>query len=181
MERRKGPWTTTASRERFASKLLTVFEDDVIRPDGTPGKYVVGRVKPGAIVLPVDDDGTAYLVRQYRYAVERECVEAPAGSVDEGETAEQAARRELEEELGITARELVDLGELLPVASMLSMRERLFLARGLEFGEPARAASEVMTLVEVPFEEAVRMAEDGRIAGPSTCAVLLRARPHLAR
>jgi ADP-ribose pyrophosphatase len=178
--RTKGPWTVTASRERFASELLTVVEDSVVRPDGSPGTYVVARVTAGVLVLAVDDDATTYLVRQYRYAADRETLEAAAGSVDEGETPEQAARRELEEELGITARELVDLGELFPVASLLTMRERLFLARGLTFGSHAREPSEVMTVERVPFDEAVRMAEDGRICGPSTCALLLRARPHVA-
>jgi ADP-ribose pyrophosphatase len=179
MERRKGPWIVVESCERFACKELTVVEDEVIRPDGGREAYVVARSSHGVLVLAVDDDETAYLVRQYRYAANSETVEAVAGTIDEGETAADAAQRELKEELGITAGELVDLGTIFPVAALLEMHEHLFLARDLTFGRTEREASEVMKVVKMPFDEAVRMAEDGGIASSSTCAQLLRARPHV--
>lgn len=180
-KRTKGPWTVTRASERFACAELTVIEDAIVRPDETPKTHVVARSKPGVLVLAVDDDGTAHLVRQYRYAADCETIEAVAGAVDGGETSEAAARRELKEEIGATAAELVNLGAVVPFASLVDMREQLFLARGLAFERPEREPSEVMTVVRVPFDEAVRMAEDGEIVSSSTCALLLRARPHIHR
>ena len=99
MSRQHGPWIIQSTTEKYRDPFLTVREDRVIRPDGSPGIYATASVKPGVAILPLAEDGTSYLVRQFRYALGAESVEAACGGIDEGESAAAAARRELREEL----------------------------------------------------------------------------------
>ena len=84
----------------------------------------------------VDGEGFAQLVRPFRYAIERESIEVVNGAIDEGEEPLDAARRELQEELGIEAGEMLDLGPLDADTSQVLSPSRLFLARELKFSEP---------------------------------------------
>src|SRR5215210_7381511 len=118
MPKKHGPWTINSSAVKYRHKLLEVREDEVTRPDGTPGVYAMARVRAGACVLAVDDEGFAYLAREFRYAIGRESLEVVGGAIDEGEQARDAARRELKEELGIGADELVELGRVDPMTSL---------------------------------------------------------------
>jgi 8-oxo-dGDP phosphatase len=110
MRRKHGPWTITESVRKYSNQFIEVIEDQVIQPDGEPGTYAVVRMKPGISVLALDEGGTVYLTRQFRYATGRESIEAVSGGLDEGENARDGARRELREELGIEAKEWTELG-----------------------------------------------------------------------
>ena len=136
-------------------------------------------MKPGVAVLVVDRDGTAVLTRQFRYALGRESVEAASGGVDEGEEPLAAVRREASEELGVEAEQWTDLGRIDLDTSIVRCPMALFLARGLTWGETEREGTEVMATVQVPFAEAVRMVEDGRITHAPTCVLILKSRPIL--
>ncbi|MBD0255602.1 MAG: hypothetical protein ICV83_07770, partial [Cytophagales bacterium] len=70
-----GPWTITGSREVFRPECITLRNDDVRKPDDSPGTYTPARVKSGVAVLPVDEHGQVYLVRQFHYAVGRDSVD----------------------------------------------------------------------------------------------------------
>jgi 8-oxo-dGTP pyrophosphatase MutT (NUDIX family) len=107
---KRGEWTVLDNTVLYNNPWITVREDRVIQPDGQEGTFGVVEMKPGVSVLPVDDDGTVYLVRVYRYTLDRDSLEALAGGVEEDEDPVDAARRELREEAGIEATELVDLG-----------------------------------------------------------------------
>jgi 8-oxo-dGTP pyrophosphatase MutT (NUDIX family) len=179
MERRNGPWTVLGSETKYRDAFIEVVRDRVIRPDGQPGTYATAAMKPGVAVLVVDRDGTAVLTRQFRYPLGRESVEVASGGVDEGEGTTEAARREVKEELGVEAGEWTDLGRIDPDISIVRCPVALFLARGLTWGEAEREGTEAMTTLRVPFVEAVRMVEDGRITHAPTCVLLLRARTYL--
>src|SRR3954453_15236341 len=75
MPRKHGPWTIEDTVEKYRNSFIAVQEDRVIQPDGQPGRYSTVTIKPGVAVLPVDEDGDVYLVRQFRYALGRESVE----------------------------------------------------------------------------------------------------------
>lgn len=175
MERRNGPWTVLGSERVYADAFFEVIRDRVIRPDGRPGDYATVSLKPGVAVLAVDRDGTAALTRQFRYAVGRESIEVACGGVEEGEDPPAAGRRELLEELGAEAEEWTDLGRIDLDTSIVRCPMALFLARGLTWGEPAHEGTEVMEIVRVPFAEAVRMAQDGRITHAASCVLILKA------
>ncbi|MBV8858388.1 MAG: NUDIX hydrolase [Acidobacteria bacterium] len=176
MGRKHGPWTVESSERLYADEFAEVWVDEVSRPGVGPKRRVTMRMKFGVAVLALDAEGFAHLVRTFRYAVGKESVEVVQGGAEEGEGPLAAARRELKEELGIEAEEWFDLGLLDAVTSQVSAPARLFLARGLTFGEPETEATESLQPLKVSFDEAVRMVLDGEITQGISCALILKAR-----
>lgn len=179
MEKKHGPWTIKSSRERYCHPLIAVREDEVMRPNGEPGTYATVRVKDGVEVLALDDDGDVYLVREFRYALGQENVEAVGGGLEEGETPEEAARREMEEELKLTAEEFVELGKVYQITSLVESSSVLFLARKLRPGGREGDASERIEVVKMPLAEAVRRALEGEFTHSTSCVLILRAHHYL--
>jgi len=180
MERKHGPYTIKSSECLHRDEFVEMWLDEVVKPDGEPGRYATMKMKPGVAVLAVDEEGFAHLVRVFRYAVGKECVEVVQGMIDEGEQAAESARRELREELGVEAEELTDLGLVDAVTSQVFSPARVFLARGLTFGEPDRESTERMRPFKVTLEEAVRMVLDGEITQGTTCVLILKASKMIA-
>jgi 8-oxo-dGTP pyrophosphatase MutT (NUDIX family) len=173
--RKHGPWTINASTVKYEHKLLTVNEDQVTRPDGTPGIYATVRVQAGVSVLALDDDGFVYLAREFRYAVGRKTLEVVGGAIDEGEQIEAAARRELREELSIEAETLVLLGRVDPMTSLIDSPSHLFLARQLRFVEQQHEGSERIERVKLSLTEAARLVYESEITHGASCVLILRA------
>lgn len=172
--RSHGPWTILSRREVYRDPWIEVTRDEVIRPDGDPGSHCIVRLKAGVSVLALDDKGFVHLTQEFHYAVGRVTLEVVSGGIDAGESAEAAARRELREELGITARELVDLGVCDPFTSVVVSPTRLFLARGLSFGETEREGTEQIHCCRVPFSETLEMVQDGQITHAPSCLAILK-------
>ena len=181
MELKRGPWTIKGSAEKYRNELMTVTEDEVIRPDGKPGTYGTVRMKAGVSILPLDDDGFVYLTSQFRYCVGRESVETASGAIDEGEEAEEAALRELREELGIEAGKLISLGGMDLDTSIVNCPVELFLARDLKFTAPQREGTEDIKTVKLKFDEAYRMVIEGEIRHSPSCVLILKAHNYLDR
>ncbi|MDQ3806406.1 MAG: NUDIX hydrolase [Acidobacteriota bacterium] len=175
MEKKHGPWTIKSSERVYKDEFVEFWVDECVKPDGEPGRRATLRMLPGVAVLPADEEGFVYMIRKFRYAVGKESVEVVQGAIDEGESAEEAARRELKEELGIEAREVTDLGPVDAVTSQVFSPSRLFLARGLKFGEPDREGTEVLQPLKLKLQEAVRMVTDGEITQSTTCVLVLKA------
>lgn len=128
----------------------------------------------GAGVLPVHDDGSVTLIRQLRPAVGAYLLEIPAGRLDPGEPPMACAGRELGEETGIAARELVPLGIIQSSPGVFDEVIHLFAAVGLTEGEAAPEADEEIETVRLPFAEALQMVADGRISDGKTMAAIQR-------
>lgn len=175
MGRKHGAWTIKSSEKIYADEFAEVLVDEVLKPDGEPGRRMTMRMRPGVAVLTLDEEGFAHLVRTFRYAVGKECVEVVQGSTEEGEEPDAAARRELKEELGVESCELTDLGLVDAITSQVDSPARLFLARVLRFGEPAPESTETLKPFKVKFEEAVRMVMDAEITQGISCTLILKA------
>jgi 8-oxo-dGTP pyrophosphatase MutT (NUDIX family) len=175
------PYRLTSRKEIYSNPWIRVREDHVIRPNGTAGMFGVVEVKPGASVLAMEGDGSVYLIKEYKYGVGRESVEVMSGGIEEGETPLDTARRELREELGLTAREYTDLGMIDPFTTAAQSPNYLFLARGLERCESEPDEGEFLEIVRVPFARAVEMAMASEITHAASCAVILKARVWLGR
>lgn len=105
-----GPWTRRSRRAAYENAWITIWHDEVIRPDGEPGIYGVVHFANLAVgVLAVDDAGRVPLVGQHRYALDRYSWEIPEGGVPAGESAIDGARRELREETGVEAEHWIEL------------------------------------------------------------------------
>jgi len=166
----------TESELIYDGKVVHLYKDTVELPDGNAAirEYVkhIGAV----CVVPVTDDGEIILERQYRYAVDEILVEIPAGKLDyPGENWEEAARRELREETGAEAREMIDLGDFYGSPAIMGERIRMFLALGLTFTDQHLDDDEFLEPFRLPFDEAVRQIMNGEIPDGKTQAGILRA------
>lgn len=178
MERNHGPWTIRERVEKHRDEFLALYEDSVIRPDGEAGTYASVRLKPGVSVLPVERDGTIYLTRQFRYAVGAESVEVVSGGIDEEDEAE-SAKRELREELGIEAAELISLGRMDMDTSIVRCPVSLFLARELKFTEAEQEGTERIEPFKTTLEQAVGMVLRSEITHSPSCVLILKAARYL--
>jgi ADP-ribose pyrophosphatase len=131
--------------------------------------------KPVAVMVPVDADGNVVLVRQYRLPAKSVLLEVPAGGIDEGESPEEAAQRELREETGLQARRLTLLGEFYVSPGFLTEYMHVFLAEGLEEAHAEPDADEDIVVVRMPLAEAVGLAERGELRDAKTIAAILLA------
>ncbi len=159
----------------FTGRMLKVEVERLELPDGSTTEFEIIRHPGAAVVVPVNEAGEVFLVRQYRYATGDWRLEAPAGKLAPGEAPESCARRELEEETGWRAVELEPLGAVWSSPGFTDELLHLFLARGLQPGNQALEEAELLTVERVPLEEAVAMARDGRISDAKTVCALLRA------
>lgn len=174
MEKKNGNWTIKDTKKIYENDFFTVYEDKVIEPDGKDGAYATIKLPPGVCVLPIDDENNVYLTKQFRYSAGRETIEVVAGSVEE-ESRLDAAKRELKEELGITAGEVKELGTLELDNSIIKNEVSFFTARGLSFGKTERESSEQMEMVKMEFRKAVEKVFSGEITHSVSCALLLKA------
>lgn len=181
LPRPHGPWQILATHQVYKDNWLDLRKDDVIRPDGKPGTHVVAVFRHGVSVLLLDDEGAVYLTEEFHYGVGRKTLEVVSGGIEEGEAPLLTARREAAEELGISAREWIDLGTFDAFTTMVNSPARLFLARGLSFGNCSPDGTELIRCVKVPFEEAVEMVMDSRITHGASCALILKAHVFLER
>jgi ADP-ribose pyrophosphatase len=173
---------TFKSREELVEGvLLHVFRDTVTMPNGTEAvrEWIA---HPGAsAVVPLFEDGSTVLVRQFRYPPQRTFLEVPAGKLDmEGEDPEDVARRELEEEAGFSAKKLTSLGKTYPCIGYSNEVIYLFLAEDLEEAESELEADELVEPVRMPFAEAVAMAKRGEILDVKSAIALIRAGEEVA-
>jgi ADP-ribose pyrophosphatase len=169
-----GPWKITGSKQVYQDLWVTLRRDEVIRPDGKPGSHVVVQIKPGVSVLPLDDAGFLYLTEEFHYAVGRNTLEVVSGGIDPGEDALTTARRELAEELGITASKWTPLGMVDPFTSTVTSPTQLFLAEGLALGDHAREGTELIRSVRMALADAVAAVQDGRISHAPSAVLILK-------
>ena len=181
MGRKHGAWTIESSERLYADEFAEVWVDEVSRPGVGPKRRVTMKMRAGVAVLALDAEGYAHLVRTFRYAVGKESIEVVQGGAEEGEEPKASARRELKEELGIEAAEWTDLGLVDAITSQVYSPARIFVARGLRFGEPETEATESLQPLKVKFDEAVRMVLDGEITQGISCTLILKARLLLER
>ncbi len=167
------------SRPVYSGRIVHLNLDTVRFPDGSTGELEMIRHSGAAAVLPLagdvgDEDPEVVLIRQYRYAADGYVYEVPAGRPSEpGEDWELCARRELEEETGLRAREMRKLTAIYTTPGFTDERIHLFLATGLEEGAHSRDADEFMEVVRLPYSRVLEMVRDGEIVdAKSICTIL---------
>ena len=157
----------------YSGKVLDLDLDEVQEPGGVHGRREVVRQRGSVAALPVDDDGRVTLVRQYRYAVDAVVWELPAGRIDPGETPEEGARRELEEEVGLRPRFLEPLLTFWTTPGFCDEVMHLFRATGLSSVPPRPEEDEHIEAGRFTLLEAEAMIRRGEIREGKTLVALL--------
>lgn len=165
----------------FQGRILTVLRDTAELPNGQTAEREVVRHPGGVAVLPLDEDGNVLLVRQFRYPFGRVLLEIPAGKLDRGEEPLHAAARELEEETGVQAEELISLGSIYVSPGFCDEELHLYLARGLKQGESHPDEDEFLAPEKVPFDELTEQIMSGAVHDGKTVAAVLKAKLYLER
>jgi ADP-ribose pyrophosphatase len=159
------PWRRVKRGEEQDFTILRVREDSFLHPrDASAHPRVILTAPDWVTVVALTEAGAAVLVRQFRFGVEANSLEIPGGMVDPDETPSAAAARELEEETGFRARQLVPLGTVHPNPALQTNRCHSFLALGCEHVLPAaQEAGEDIEVVLVQASSLRRLVREGAI------------------
>jgi ADP-ribose pyrophosphatase len=153
------------SRSRFMSEAKGEVEIEIVHHNG------------GAGTLPLFDDGTVALVRQWRYPIGRYSLEIAAGRIEPGHSPEETAARELEEELGYRASELRKIGEFFVAPGYCEERLFVYLATRLEASQQNLDDDEEIEVVRMQFAEALARVQSGEIDDAKSIITILLAAP----
>jgi ADP-ribose pyrophosphatase len=170
------PWTTRSSRPIYENQWIKLREDIAELPDGRTTIYGVVTLGECAGVLPFVDDDHVILVRQHRYIYgENHRWEIPTGGIKRGETAEQGALRELQEEIGYTATRLEWVSTYYTSKSVCDETAHLYLGYGLTPASLPPDETEFLETAVFPFQEVVEMVNRSEIRDGMTVIAVLHA------
>jgi ADP-ribose diphosphatase len=167
-----------SSEEIFRGRVFEVTIDTIREGDKTYRREVVHH--PGsAVIIPMYEDGSIALVRQYRHPAVRYLLEAPAGTLRRGEEPEEGAARELEEELGVVAGRLEKLTEFFVSPGFCEEKMWVYLATQLTGTAQQLEDDEILEIVRLPFFQALGMITTGEIEDAKTIIGMMLAAPRV--
>lgn len=170
---------TLSSEEKYNGIIVRVRLDDVELHTGKLTKREVVEHPGGVSVIPVDEEGNAYMVRQFRYPFGHMVLEIPAGKREKGEEPLLCGKRELEEETGFHADEFVDLGCCYTSPGISTEVLYLYLARGLHPGKSHPDDGEYLNVEKIPLKTLVDMVMKNEIPDAKTVIAILKADQYL--
>ncbi len=156
------------TRNIYTGKVITLNVDTVQLPNGITVDLETIRHPGAAAVVPVKDDGTVVLIRQFRHAVGGFIYEIPAGKLAPGEDPLHCASRELEEEVGYRASTFELLSSIFTAPGFADEVIHVYKATGLTKGRQHLDRDEVLDVIEMPLSEAIAKIEDGTIRDGKT-------------
>ena len=167
-----------SSQTIFEGKIVKVTLDQARLPNGRLAEREVVYHPGGVAVLALEEDGTVYLVRQFRYPIQRELLELPAGKLDHGPQEDHllGAKRELSEETGLEASDWTYLGSALASPGFCDEELHMYLARGLRKTGQHLDEDEFLDVVAMPFDQLAAQVMDGTITDAKTVAATLKAK-----
>ncbi len=167
------------SEEIYHGRAFNVWREQVRLPDGHETSYDVVH-HPGAVTLvPVDDQGNVWFVRQYRSGVRQTLLELPAGTLEPGEDPDLAAAREIREEIGMAAKRLEKIGEAFLAPGYSTEYMHFYLATGLYESPLGHDEDEFLEPEHYSIAETYAMVGQGKLPDGKTLAALLLARSAL--
>jgi len=167
-----------SSQKVFDGRVFNVTVDTISEGELTYQREVVHHFG-SAVIIPVFDDGTVVLVKQYRHPAVRYLLEAPAGTLADRERPEVGAARELQEELGLVAERVEKLSEFFVSPGFLEEKMWVYLATGLTEGKQFLDEDEILEIVRLPISEALEMITSGEIQDAKTIIGLMLAAPRV--
>lgn len=149
-------------------RVFNLYAESVTLPNGVKVAMEVIRHPGAAAIVPITDDRSVLLLKQYRHAVGGAIWEIPAGTMERGEAPHGCARRELVEETGYRAGHLKRLAEIVPLPAYSDERIHLFLATSLERACQRLDADELLSVHRIGLQQAIQMITDGEIQDAKT-------------
>ncbi len=166
---------TVDSKTVFEGKVFDVEIKKIITPEGRESYREIVKHHGGACILPVDNEGNCYLVKQFRSPFEKVMLEAPAGKIEEGEDPLCCASREITEETGLTAGNIECVGAITATPGYCSEVITLYIGTELDSGNANPDQNEYIATVKMPLSEALKMADNGEIEDSKTLVLLYKA------
>lgn len=166
--------TQIATETVYNGRILKLTNDTVKLENGQTAQREVIHHPGGACIVPLTDAMEVLMVRQFRYPHNEITLEVPAGKLEYGEDPKACAVRELQEEVGATAKQIFYLGCLYPTPAYDKEVIHMYLATGLTFAERNPDADEFLDVVKMPLTQVVSMVMDNRVPDAKTQLALLK-------
>lgn len=166
---------TLSSEQKFDGIVVKLFVDTVELEDGRTATREVIKHPGGVCVVPVDNEGNIYMVKQFRYPFATQLLEIPAGKLEYGEDHRTCGLRELKEEIGAEAGSFEYMGCLYPTVAYDTEIIHMYLARDLSFGDRHLDQDEFIDVIKLPFDEALAGVFEGRYPDAKTQLAILKA------
>jgi len=168
-------WESTISTNHvFDGTLLQVYVDEVKLPDGSRSTRDWIKHPGASAVVPVFQDGSIMLLKQFRYPPRKLFIEVPAGKIDEGESPRITALRELEEESGFTCKNLEQVGSLFPAIGYADEEIFVFVGWNLEESGKQTDDDEFLINHKIHFSDALKLIESGEIKDAKTITSIIQ-------
>lgn len=164
---------------KYKGVIVDVTLDRAELSNGSIVKREVVHHPGGVTILPIDADGSCYCVRQFRYPVGKALLEAPAGKLEYGEDVYECAVRELSEETGFTANELIYLGVCCTSPGISNEMLHIYLAFGLNAGCSHPDENELLNVEKHSLDRLEEMVMSGEITDAKTIIAVLKAKRYL--
>ena len=165
---------TLGTKEIFKGRVFTVHVDDIELPDGSKSFREVVEHSGGVCVAAITDEDELFFVRQYRYPYGRVLLELPAGKLEKGEDPLEAGKRELQEECGVTAEEIISMGTVYPTVAYCSEVIYLYAAKNLKKTQQNLDEGEFLSVEKIKISDAADMVMKGEISDSKTVALVLK-------
>jgi ADP-ribose pyrophosphatase len=167
------------SESIYTGRAFHIRRDHVRLPDGRSTKLDIVEHIGSAVIVPIDNDGQMYFVRQYRHAAGLDMLELPAGTLEAGEDPLVCAQREVREETGMASGNIREIGGFYLAPGYSTEYMRVYLATDLRHDPLEADADEFLSVEKIPVSQAVNMAQSGKLPDAKSLAALLLAKPHL--
>jgi len=166
---------TIMSKNIYSGKVVKLDIETVLLPNKKTTEREIVR-HPGAVaILPIDDSGYIYFVKQFRKAIDMELLEIPAGKIEHGEDPFQCALRELQEEIGYTSNKLTYITEIYTSPGFADEKIYIYKAEDLIKSELTKDDDEFINIYRYNPDKAFEMIKKGAITDAKTIVALLSA------
>jgi len=172
------PYQVIESEVVFKGRVFDVQTDHIRLPNGARARVDLVVHKDAVTLLPVDEAGNIWFIRQYRHPIGKVLLELPAGVLEEAELPEDGAGRELREETGMAAGKLRRIGKVYLAPGYSTEALYIFLAEQLYYSPLEPDADEMIEVEKIPLVTAYQMAESGEIEDAKTLGALFFARSY---
>ena len=170
---------TLSTELKFKGRIINVRHDQIELPDGKKAMREVVEHPGGACIAALNEKGELLLVEQYRYPFSMEMLEFPAGKLEPNEDPLEAAKRELIEETGYEALEIIPLGLIYPSVGYLSEIIYIYFAPRTKFVGQNLDVGEFLNVRTYFYKELLDMAFSGKINDAKTLTILLRLKKYI--